>query len=89
MPCQIRRPNAAMRSRRSISGRIPSTLLTPMSMLNFSCGNVGVQMDGWCRKEINSVGDIKGLRMRTGELGGIAVAAHRGHADADRARGHL
>jgi TRAP-type mannitol/chloroaromatic compound transport system substrate-binding protein len=33
-------------------------------------GNVGVQMGGWFRKEINNVEDLKGLKFRIGGLGG-------------------
>ena len=38
------------------------------------CGNVGVQMGGWYRKEINSVDDLKGLKFRIGGLGGTIMA---------------
>ncbi len=34
------------------------------------CGNTGVQMGGWFRKEINSPDDLKGLKMRIPGLGG-------------------
>lgn len=44
------------------------------NMMNFPCGNVGVQMGGWYRKEINSVEDLKGLRMRIGGLGGVVLS---------------
>ena len=29
------------------------------------CGNTGGQMGGWFRKEIKTVDDLKGLKMRT------------------------
>ncbi|MCP4007890.1 MAG: TRAP transporter substrate-binding protein [Proteobacteria bacterium] len=38
------------------------------------CGNTGVQMGGWFRKEINSVDDLKGLKMRIPGLGGDVMA---------------
>ncbi len=38
------------------------------------CGNTGVQMGGWFRKEINSPDDFKGLKMRIPGLGGDAFA---------------
>jgi TRAP-type mannitol/chloroaromatic compound transport system substrate-binding protein len=38
------------------------------------CGNTGVQMGGWFRKEINSVDDFKGLKMRMPGLGGDVLA---------------
>ena len=37
-------------------------------------GNTGVQMGGWFRKEINSVDDLKGLKMRIPGLGGDVMA---------------
>lgn len=40
------------------------------NMVPFPCGNNGVQMGGWYRKEITSVEDLKGLKMRIAGLGG-------------------
>jgi TRAP-type mannitol/chloroaromatic compound transport system substrate-binding protein len=40
------------------------------SMINFPCGNTGAQMAGWYRKEIKSVADLKGLKMRIGGFAG-------------------
>ncbi|MCV2878248.1 TRAP transporter substrate-binding protein [Sedimentimonas flavescens] len=34
------------------------------------CGNTGAQMGGWFRKEINTVEDLKGVKMRIGGFGG-------------------
>ena len=34
------------------------------------CGNTGAQMGGWYRKEINTVDDLKGLKMRIGGFAG-------------------
>jgi TRAP-type mannitol/chloroaromatic compound transport system substrate-binding protein len=42
----------------------------PFGLKAFYCGNSGVQMGGWFRKEINSVEDFKGLKMRMPGLGG-------------------
>lgn len=36
----------------------------------FPAGNTGSQMGGWWRKELNSVADLKGLKMRIPGLGG-------------------
>lgn len=38
------------------------------------CGNTGAQMGGWYRKEINTVDDLDGLKMRIGGLGGRILA---------------
>ncbi len=40
------------------------------NMVNFPMGNTGAQMGGWYRKEIKSVADIKGLKMRIGGFAG-------------------
>ncbi len=37
-------------------------------------GNTGTQMGGWFRKEINTVDDLKGLKMRIGGLAGEVVS---------------
>ncbi len=42
-------------------------------IVNFVCGNVGVQMGGFFRKEIKSVADLKGLKMRIGGIGGMVL----------------
>ena len=43
------------------------------NVVNFVCGNVGVQMGGWYRKEIKSVADLQGLKMRIGGFGGMVL----------------
>ena len=40
----------------------------------FAAGNTGGQMGGWYRKEIKTVGDLKGLKMRIGGPGGVVLA---------------
>lgn len=42
----------------------------PFGIIPLAGGNSGVQMAGWFNKEINSVEDIKGLKMRIPGLGG-------------------
>ena len=39
-------------------------------VIQFPAGNTGVQMGGWFNKQINSVADIEGLKMRIPGLGG-------------------
>jgi TRAP-type mannitol/chloroaromatic compound transport system substrate-binding protein len=39
-------------------------------IINFMAGNTGTQMGGWFRKEIKSVADLKGLKMRISGLAG-------------------
>ncbi len=42
----------------------------PFNLIPFAGGNSGVQMGGWFNREINSIEDIKGLKMRIPGLGG-------------------
>ncbi len=42
----------------------------PFNVLPAAAGNTSVQMGGWFNKEINSVADLKGLKMRIPGLGG-------------------
>ena len=46
---------------------------------NYGCiaipaGNTGCQMGGWFRKEIKSLADLKGLKMRIGGMAGLVLA---------------
>jgi len=43
-------------------------------ILSFPGGNTGNQMGGWFRKEINSVADLKGLKMRIPGFAGEVIA---------------
>jgi TRAP-type mannitol/chloroaromatic compound transport system substrate-binding protein len=42
----------------------------PFNVIPLAAGNTGVQMGGWFNREINSMDDLKGLRMRIPGLGG-------------------
>ncbi len=44
------------------------------NVIQFPAGNTGTQMGGWFRKEINSVTDLQGLKMRILGLGGQVMA---------------
>ncbi|WP_052141028.1 TRAP transporter substrate-binding protein [Pseudoalteromonas piratica] len=45
-------------------------LYAPYNLIPAAGGNTGVQMAGWFKKEVNSVEDLKGLKMRIPGLGG-------------------
>jgi TRAP-type mannitol/chloroaromatic compound transport system substrate-binding protein len=42
-------------------------------IINFPAGNTNCQMGGWFRKEIKTVADFKGLKMRIGGTGGLPL----------------
>lgn len=49
-------------------------LFADFSILNFPGGNTGSQMGGWFKKEIGSLTDMQGLKMRIPGLGGKVMA---------------
>ena len=51
----------------------------PFHVIPFPLGNTGVQMGGWFNKEINSLEDIQGLKMRIPGLGGKVLAKAGGN----------
>ena len=44
------------------------------NIVNFPGGNTGAQMGGWFRKEIKTVADLKGLKMRIGGFAGVVMS---------------
>ena len=52
----------------------------PANIIPLAGGNSGVQMAGWFNKEINTVDDLKGLKMRIPGLAGEVFAAAGGTA---------
>jgi TRAP-type mannitol/chloroaromatic compound transport system substrate-binding protein len=42
-------------------------------LFGLACGNTGAQMGGWYRKEINTVADLAGLKMRIGGFAGKVI----------------
>ena len=54
--------------------RLVNELLKDYNAKMFACGNTGTQMGGWFRKEIKSLADLKGLKMRIPGIGGQVMA---------------
>ncbi len=48
--------------------------LKPYNVTNIPCGNTGAQMGGWFRKEINTIEDLKGIKLRIGGMAGRVVS---------------
>ncbi|HHJ17254.1 MAG TPA: TRAP transporter substrate-binding protein [Gammaproteobacteria bacterium] len=46
----------------------------PFGLVPMAAGNTGVQMAGWFNREINTLEDLKGLKMRIPGLGGEVLA---------------
>jgi len=55
-------------------------LYTNFNVIPFPCGNTGGQMGGWFNKKINSISDIKGLKIRIPGLGGKVITKAGGSA---------
>ena len=55
-------------------------LYAPLNLLPLPGGNTGIQMGGWFNKEINSVSDLQGLKMRIPGLGGKVISKAGGSA---------
>jgi TRAP-type mannitol/chloroaromatic compound transport system substrate-binding protein len=49
-------------------------LYAPAGVVPFAAGNTGMQMAGWFNREIRSLGDLAGLKMRIPGLGGEVLA---------------
>jgi TRAP-type mannitol/chloroaromatic compound transport system substrate-binding protein len=49
-------------------------------LMPFLCGNTGVQMGGWFNREIRTIEDLQGLKMRIPGLGGKVLAKAGGTA---------
>ena len=51
-----------------------SEFLNDYDIHSLLCGNTGAQMGGWYRKEIKTVADLKGLKLRIGGFAGQVLA---------------
>jgi len=50
-------------------------LYADFNIINFPAGNTGAQMGGWFKRQINTISDLKGLKMRIPGLGGKVMAS--------------
>ncbi|WAS06352.1 ABC transporter substrate-binding protein [Gloeomargaritales cyanobacterium VI4D9] len=50
------------------------SLYQDFGVINFPAGNTGAQMGGWFRREVTSLSDLQGLKMRLPGLGGKVMA---------------
>ncbi|MCC5897420.1 MAG: TRAP transporter substrate-binding protein [Phormidium sp. BM_Day4_Bin.17] len=44
------------------------------NIINFPAGNTGTQMGGWFKRQVNSVADLNGMKLRVPGLGGTIMA---------------
>jgi len=49
-------------------------VLSDFNILSFAGGNTGVQMGGWFRHQVNTLADLKGLKMRIPGVGGQVLS---------------
>ncbi len=53
--------------------RLMNEFYATQGLYGLPCGNTGAQMGGWYRKEINTLDDLKGLKVRIGGMGGKII----------------
>ena len=51
-----------------------NNIYSDFNTIAFPAGNSGVQMGGWFKREVNTVADLKGLKMRIPGLGGEVLS---------------
>ena len=60
--------------RQGNGARLMGEFFAKSNIVSFPSGNTGVQMGGWFRKEIKTVADLKGLKMRIAGLAGAVLS---------------
>jgi len=53
--------------------KLGNEFLSKFNVVGHPCGNTGTQMGGWFRKEIKSVADLAGLKMRIAGIAGSVM----------------
>ena len=54
--------------------QVMNEFFATQNLVGLAAGNTGAQMGGWWRKEIRSLDDLKGVKMRIGGFGGKIIA---------------
>jgi TRAP-type mannitol/chloroaromatic compound transport system substrate-binding protein len=55
-------------------GKLMAEVFGKSNILTIPCGNTGTQMGGWYRKEIKTIADLKGLKIRIGGFAGAVLS---------------
>lgn len=55
-------------------GKLMGEFFAKYNIVSIPCGNTGTQMAGWFRKELKTVEDLKGLKMRIGGYAGAVMS---------------
>lgn len=55
-------------------GALYNEFLKGLNLHAFAAGSTGARMGGWFRKEVRSVGDLKGLKFRIGGIGALILS---------------
>jgi TRAP-type mannitol/chloroaromatic compound transport system substrate-binding protein len=55
-------------------GKLMGDFFAKSNIVAIPCGNTGTQMAGWFRKELKTVEDLKGLKMRIGGYAGAVMS---------------
>jgi TRAP-type mannitol/chloroaromatic compound transport system substrate-binding protein len=55
-------------------GKLMGEFFAKSNIVSIPCGNTGTQMAGWFRKELKTVEDLKGLKMRIGGYAGAVMS---------------
>ena len=69
--------NARMQNSRWYQGggdQLGNEFFKKYGVIAHPCGNTGTQMGGWFRKEIKTLADLRGLKMRIGGIAGQVMA---------------
>lgn len=55
-------------------GKLMGDFFAKANIVAIPCGNTGTQMAGWFRKELKTVADLKGMKMRIGGYAGAVMS---------------